>query len=94
MRLTPRQKAILARMCRRDMMRDGPESGGEMAKAMWGTGAFTSYEQGQRAAKQLVAKGLAYEIGRSETYAQCYGPTDTGRRLWAEIEADQGRGAT
>ncbi len=72
--LTPRQAAILNYMCRYRRT----ESGAEMANALWNTGVFTSYEQGQRTANQLVKKGLAIERGFTFSGARCYAPTQSG----------------
>ena len=81
MKLTPRQTVILKRMCARNMKIDGPETGSEMALGLWGTGSFTSIEQGQRSAEQLVKKGLAEKLGTGPMNARCYGPTLAGREL-------------
>lgn len=78
MRLNERQTALLSRMCRQNIERDGAESGQEMVQAVWGTGHFTSYEQGQRTAEQLVTKGLAVKMGVSPSGVQCYGPSVEG----------------
>jgi hypothetical protein len=66
--------AILGYMCRYARV----ESGAEMAEALWATGLFTSLEQGQRAAKQLVRKELAFICGQTATGANCYLPTAKG----------------
>jgi hypothetical protein len=78
--LTRRQQLILARMLRRNIDRDGAESGIEMAQALWCTGAFTSVEQGQRTCEQLVRKGLAVRLGASPTRARTYGPAKQSAR--------------
>lgn len=79
MKLTPRQEAILNRMKRRNMEQDGPETGREMVDALWGTGLFTSFEQGQVVCKQLVAKGLVEPLGFGPLNARCYGPVNTNK---------------
>jgi len=83
-KLNARQKAILRRMCRRDLDRDGPESGSEMAEALWGLCLFTSVEQGQRTAMQLLHKGLAERAGVTMTGAQCFIPSEAGRLVFKE----------
>ena len=81
MRLTPRQEVVLARLRSRDIERDGPETGAEMVAALWDTGRFTSYEQGQRTCAQLERKGLAVALGWGRNNARCYGPApDTRER--------------
>ena len=79
MSLTERQAAILRRMARRNLNRDGAESGAEMADALWRTGLFTSLEQGQRTCKQLEAKGLAMPLGVAMSGAKTWTVTDAGR---------------
>jgi len=71
--LTERQFLILCRVQERNVLRDGAETGREMAEALWHTGEFTSYEQGQRSCKQLVKKGLLCELGVAAFGARCYG---------------------
>lgn len=80
-KLNARQRAILYRMCRRNLNVDGPESGSEMAYALWTSRLFTSAEQGQRTAMQLFHKGLAERAGVTMTGAQCFVPTAAGRAL-------------
>lgn len=77
MRLTPRQWAILNRMKKRNIDRDGPEAGREMVEALWHTGLFTSVEQGQVVCKQLVAKGLAQPLGVNASNGRCYASINT-----------------
>jgi len=83
MKLTPRQQQKLSRMVQNHINGQSFESGKEMARFCWHSGAFTSSEQGQAVCKQLVWKGLADEVGCTPTGARTYCPTPAGIALIA-----------
>lgn len=83
-KLTERQAAILRRMQRLERQHGighCPETGPEMVEALWASKAFTSVEQGQRACKQLSAKGLVEPLGFGADGGRCWGITAAGRRI-------------
>jgi hypothetical protein len=87
-KLTERQRAALRRLAQRDHVRHGAETGTEIAAALWSF--FTSLEQGQRACKQLAARGFAERLGTGPTGAATWIATDAGR---AYIDATTPTGA-
>lgn len=86
MRLNDRQRAVLARLCEKQYA----QTGAEIVDALWRTKLFTSHEQGQRTAKQLVKKGLAVALGYSLTGARCYTASARGGKVMQAILEQEG----